>query len=84
MTPLRIKLLRVLQQSPLPVSTPELVTLCAAGRPAAHAQVWAALRELQAGGVVTKAHRPCVRTGSRGNAKPVAVWSLARFAREAV
>jgi len=51
------RILAVLDESPLPVRTADLVALTATGMPNARAQVWEVLRRLELAGLVRRTSR---------------------------
>lgn len=51
---LRLAILKDLQSTPIPISTPDLIAIHAAGKPHPRHQVWAALKELVKAGLAKK------------------------------
>ena len=65
------KILAVLGESPLPISTPDLIAIVAEGMSYPRSRVWTQLRAMLKSGLVTKEYQ--IRKGS----PPVAIWKLA-------
>lgn len=74
------KILRVLDESPLPVGTPDMVLLTAFGLSYARGRVWMELKKLEAAGMVAcdrEAGHSRVTEGHGANGR-VTLWRLAR------
>lgn len=77
-TSLSERILAVLGESPIPVSTPDLILLCAAGLSLPRSRVWTELYHLEKNGFVKKypkSRRSRVDTGHGANGL-VTTWSL--------
>lgn len=70
------RILSVLSESPLPVPTPDLVTICAAGLSNPRARVWAALRKFASAGLVAKVPGVSRACEGRGANQWCAAWRL--------
>jgi hypothetical protein len=70
------RILAVLGESAVPVSTPALVVLCACELSNARSRVWSELRELLAAGLVARAGKSLSRGDRRARDYAVTTWRL--------